>query len=727
MSDSIEAARWRLHSVEIRSFRGVATDIKYDFSTKPGLLHGDNGVGKSTVAQSIQWTLYGKFPSEVLSNTGFKAFLAPVSAKSAAWFGRVTLESGKQTLILTRDYASKSFTLELDGSTYEGDEAEQQRDRILGLDMAGFVRTVLLQQSRIRGLLLDSPKERNEALDRLLGMDDIEAILSRLKPRDFTKEAEARRSRIVEDERNHTAREELLAQQKKDAETAARERKFVSKDFSSAGLKKAYAAVGERLQRLASKYEVEVAPISECTTVALAPGVAEQLTAGVRSIRTDSALQKRLTPITTSIAQHQSLAARLQSAFTERAKVHDDNANWVAEHGTRDALVAKRAAMLSALDDKRLALKAAGQLRQLLSDGKDLLDLNPTDHCPLCEQSVESAAALVSKLSSRLTALTSTEAAELQADVANAEAELGQLDLHLAKLGELEKALNDAEAAVNAVRTDIVEALGGAGIPETKVESRLAEATSALEKQRAELSRGAEAMEHDLSELEEAERRIREGLVPVLKKRDELAKLEDAWIETQKSHMKDAEAAHELEATADKLTVLRSALLDAKNELATTTLAQARPRANQLYQQLVRHPVFDSLTLATQPKANKLDYSFEVSSGGKEATAREARMVLSDGQVTATAIGLFFAFSDAETHNLDLLYIDDPTQNLDQPCKEAMAKVVTEIAKQRQVVVSTQDEDFVSFLESEGFFDLAVVHHLQKWDGNPTVKTKVAG
>ena len=63
------------------------------------------------------------------------------------------------TLILTRDHGSKSFTLELDGNTYEGDEAEQQRDRILGLDMAGFVRTVLLQQSRIRGLLLDSPKD----------------------------------------------------------------------------------------------------------------------------------------------------------------------------------------------------------------------------------------------------------------------------------------------------------------------------------------------------------------------------------------------------------------------------------------------------------------------------------------------------------------------------------------------------------------------------------------
>ena len=179
-------ARWRLASVKIRSFRGVADEHTYEFDGRSGLLHGDNGVGKSTVAQSIQWTLYGKFPPEVLSNTSHKTFLAPVSAKNADWFGQVTLKSGKQTLVITRDQGTKEFSLELGDKTFTGDEAEVERDRLLGLDMAGFVRTVLLQQSRIRGLLLDSPKERNAALDRLLGMDDIEQILSRLKPRDFS-------------------------------------------------------------------------------------------------------------------------------------------------------------------------------------------------------------------------------------------------------------------------------------------------------------------------------------------------------------------------------------------------------------------------------------------------------------------------------------------------------------------------------------------------------------
>ncbi len=52
-----------------------------------------------------------------------------------------------------------------------------------------------------------------------------------------------------------------------------------------------------------------------------------------------------------------------------------------------------------------------------------------------------------------------------------------------------------------------------------------------------------------------------------------------------------------------------------------------------------------------------------------------------------------------------------------------MAKVIAEIAKRRQIVVATQDEDFVTFLKGEGFPKNAIVHHITAWDGNPTVET----
>lgn len=726
MNAVTRSSRWRLKSIKIRSFRGVANEQTYAFEGRPGLLHGNNGVGKSTAAQCVQWTLYGKFPSEVLSNTGQKSFLSPVSAKTEAWSGQVMLQSGDREMVIARDQATKAFTLELDGETFSGPEAEQERDRLLGLDMAGFVRTVLLQQSRIRGLLLDSPKDRNAALDRLLGMDDIENILLRLKPKDFTKAAATHREKILSDQNRHEAKEELLLAKRDEAQRQAREHKFLNKDFSNVGLKSAYASIAEMLRSLATKYEVDLDPLASCSSVKKSTEVSAAVALALRALRTESNLGLRATPINEATSKCTELKNSMVEALANRAEWQELRREWMETQGDEASFNSRRSSAEEALRDAHTALKRADELRQLLADAKLHLEDTPSDSCPLCEQPIGSAEKLISDISVRLDSLTSDEITELQARVESVGETLADIEEALEEYKEQEEGLQIAQDTIDEIRTEAIDALGGQGISEGKVCSRLDSALQDLQSQREDLARGVTAMEDALAKVEQEDRRIRDGLVPVLQARNALVQLEDEWKRTQESHAAVEAAAAKLESTGDELSRLRAALLDAKNELASNTLSQASPRANELYRRLVRHPVFDVLEITTSPKANKIDYSFEVSSAGKKGTAREARLVLSDGQVTATAIGLFFAFSDAETHNLDLLYVDDPTQNLDLPCKEAMAKVVMEIAQKRQVVVSTQDEDFVSFLEAEGFFDIAVVHHLQSWDGNPRVKTKMA-
>ena len=97
--------------------------------------------------------------------------------------------------------------------------------------------------------------------------------------------------------------------------------------------------------------------------------------------------------------------------------------------------------------------------------------------------------------------------------------------------------------------------------------------------------------------------------------------------------------------------------------------------------------------------------------------------MLSDGQMTAAALALFYSLAESGQHGLDLLYVDDPTQNLDHARKEAMAKVVVDLASRKQIVVSTQDEDFVVLLRDAGFEDGNVVHHITDWNRRPTVST----
>src|SRR5207302_6328232 len=102
-----------------------------------------------------------------------------------------------------------------------------------------------------------------------------------------------------------------------------------------------------------------------------------------------------------------------------------------------------------------------------------------------------------------------------------------------------------------------------------------------------------------------------------------------------------------MEQIGARLERIRTALLLTKDKLASDRLKRARPRSLELYERLVRHPKFSSFDITTTPKAKKVDYNFEVSIGGSSSTAREAKLVLSDGQITATAVGIFVGLAES--------------------------------------------------------------------------------
>src|SRR4051812_33071919 len=200
-------ARWRLATVTIRHFRGVAQERTYAFDGHPVMIHGNNGVGKSTIAVALQWILFGRFHAGVLANSKVDSFLSPVQAGANAYSGEIVLVRGPEQLVISRDAATRAFTVRLGNKSWNGDEAESKRDELLGLDMDTFVRAVLLQQSRIRGLLLDEPKERNKALDRLLGMDTAEQFLEVIRPKDLERSAEGWRAEIHEEQQDLRSQE----------------------------------------------------------------------------------------------------------------------------------------------------------------------------------------------------------------------------------------------------------------------------------------------------------------------------------------------------------------------------------------------------------------------------------------------------------------------------------------------------------------------------------------
>src|SRR3989442_11972240 len=259
-----KAEFWRLESITVTDFRGVLGTRTYNFAGLPALVWGDNGVGKSTLALALEWTLFGAFPSQALGAPRDN-FMSPVGSSTKACKGEVTFRRGSERLVVRRDAAERELIVEADGKKKKADEAVALLQQLLGLDKDTFVRAVLLQQSKIRGLLLDEPKERTKALDRLLGMDDAEAMLATVKPKPFKVAADAWRKDIEATEANFQSQNEILEEQYESATQEARAYKFLNRDLTAVGLKTRYADLSRDIIKIGSKYGVTVAslPVAE--------------------------------------------------------------------------------------------------------------------------------------------------------------------------------------------------------------------------------------------------------------------------------------------------------------------------------------------------------------------------------------------------------------------------------------------------------------------------------
>jgi DNA repair exonuclease SbcCD ATPase subunit len=721
MSPNGTEARWRLAGVTIRQFRGVAKERTYAFDARPALLHGNNGMGKSTVAVALQWILFGRFHGDVLPNSKLDSFLAPVQGKGKSYSGEVAFVRGSERLVISRDGAAKSFAIQLGKESWRDEQAETKRDEILGLDMDTFVRAVLLQQSRIRGLLLDEPKERNKALDRLLGMDAAEHFLELIRPKDFSHAAIAWRDAIRDEQQQLRSQEELLGKQLEEAQRTARDLKFLNKDLNATGLEARYAELSRDLLALGRKYKVEVEPLPPCTSIAQAGAVARAFEKGVKVIRLGAELRKRLTPVQKTIAELSGLTERSAEALEARSGALQTLESFVKKHGDRKALIAERAEAQERVRALRQELKEAEGLRQLLLDAHDYVKRAKPRECPVCERVLPDRADLAARLRERSEGSASDTMEKVRRNVEKTEGRVEAIASELEELTGLENDSETARKSLEKVREKAAEALEAA-VAENKLQARLEEALGAAQVEEKKLAQAVEAMEADLEAIDGRERQIRAVLLLVVQKRDELAAHEEKMQAAKKRHEKTESRAAAMERIGAQVEAIRKALIAAKEDLANELLGKAAPRAQELYRRLVRQPVFDTLAIEANAKAAKVDYTFQVTAG-PGGPSRDARLVLSDGQLTATALALFFGLAESTQHALDLLYVDDPTQNLDLPCKEAMAKVIAEIARRRQVVVSTQDEDFVTYLKAEGFPKNAIVHHITAWDGNPTVET----
>ncbi|MCL4325657.1 MAG: AAA family ATPase, partial [Candidatus Thermoplasmatota archaeon] len=164
-----------LDSIEIEGFRGYLKPIKHSFGGKSALIFGPQGSGKSSTLNAIEWGLFGKIA--YFKSAEGKSDIELINSRSIGLECKVTviLRNKTSTIEITRKKRASSkesdLSVKTDGGIKVGTEAEEFLFSELGLTHDDFYRSVYLHQESIRAIITDDPRNRDEAIDRLLGLE----------------------------------------------------------------------------------------------------------------------------------------------------------------------------------------------------------------------------------------------------------------------------------------------------------------------------------------------------------------------------------------------------------------------------------------------------------------------------------------------------------------------------------------------------------------------------
>ena len=198
-----------IRSVRLKDFVSHA-NTKVDFPLGVTVLVGPNGAGKTSILDAIVFSLFG----EKVRGDKIEDLIRRGCSSAEV---EVVFEHNNQVYIvkLSREKKRVDAVLEREGFGTIATTASkviEEISKIIEMDKATAIRSIIVRQGEIAGLLEEDPKERKRLFGRLLGIESLEEAWTNMKELidHFSKEANNYGVKQTELELNKQNREKLI-------------------------------------------------------------------------------------------------------------------------------------------------------------------------------------------------------------------------------------------------------------------------------------------------------------------------------------------------------------------------------------------------------------------------------------------------------------------------------------------------------------------------------------
>ena len=697
----------QLKKIKITGFRGFNGTQEFDLSSPVIILFGENGKGKSSFLNAIEWCLFG---GEIIGkDTGIRERVnwEIKNRHSKECIVELHITQNDKNYILKRTLKGKSkheLSIETpDGDTLSGDEACEKLNELLHqITFKDFMSSVYQHQEVIRFFLTQEPKLRDEAIDRLIGLSEyrniIEGIdLKSIKPEELEKE-------ISSLEREIEAKVEVWEGQIESSKEKLKEKGIREEEICNRSMERMCDEIKNKLRKFTSELGID---LSEEFKSAPSDNVNEFLEFGkkeiirLRSEMPDIKRQKELHEKKLEIEKKKSNFEKLKNDYEEKQQKLK---NFIEKNGDIEKLEEKIKELDLNIEFKKQERKNTNQRGNIIKEALDYLKLEGVtdkNKCPVCGSKTDN---LIEHLDKEYREKFERELKKIDEEIKNLQKQKEKTENLIREGEKLQKDFEEVKKEFNNLQSKLRKEFG------------LTERDDVLQ-----------CLKLKKKEIEEEENKTTQN---IKEKQKYLTQIEDQFpiiekilhvIELRKKREKAREITKtenwkKLEEKAEELKRLREALENIVESVKKTSLEDARNKieyikreVNENFKFLTQHPLITNLQIEVKENRRTGSNSYNFQHDGKDVTP-----ILSQGQLNSLALSIFLSMTETTDFPFSFIMLDDPSQSLGKEEKEKLADILNNISQNRDLILSTMDGELFEFLKGK-IKTQKIIYEFENW------------